>query len=140
MRGSKCSSQTRLEGKLAIVTGANSGIGLETAKGLAYRGLVLICTEDRACHVAIKYSFNYMHVIKLCTGARVILACRDEEKAMKAIEDIKKTVGPICSVSFMKLDLASFKSVREFAEAFNKSLFGFTLKLSILQITSMCND
>ena len=48
-------------GKLAIVTGANSGIGLETARYLAAR------------------------------GARVILACRSESKARAAMQDIHST-------------------------------------------------
>lgn len=48
-------------GKLAIVTGANSGIGLETARSLAAR------------------------------NARVILACRNETKAQAAIADIRGT-------------------------------------------------
>ena len=51
-----------LAGKLALVTGANSGLGLETARALAAR------------------------------GAQVLLACRGAEKAQRAIEQIRVTV------------------------------------------------
>jgi NAD(P)-dependent dehydrogenase (short-subunit alcohol dehydrogenase family) len=56
--------------------------------------------------------------ILVFVGARVILACRDEEKANQAIADIKKAFGDGVNVMFMKLDLASLKSVRDFAAAF----------------------
>ena len=52
----------RQNGRTAVVTGANSGIGLETARGLA--GL----------------------------GARVVLACRSLDRARVAEHDIKSTV------------------------------------------------
>ncbi|XP_029313870.1 retinol dehydrogenase 11 [Cottoperca gobio] len=58
----KWSSDVRLEGKTAIITGANVGIGKETAKDLASR------------------------------GARVILACRDMAKAEQAARDILREV------------------------------------------------
>jgi NAD(P)-dependent dehydrogenase (short-subunit alcohol dehydrogenase family) len=48
-----------LGGKLALVTGANSGLGLETARGLAAK------------------------------GAQVLLACRGADKAQRAIDDIR---------------------------------------------------
>ncbi|XP_069561667.1 retinol dehydrogenase 12 [Brachyistius frenatus] len=54
----KWSSDVRLDGKTAIVTGGNTGIGKETAKDLAGR------------------------------GARVILACRDMVKGEQAAGDI----------------------------------------------------
>jgi len=38
MRGPKCPSEARMDKKIVIITGANSGIGFETAKNLAFRG------------------------------------------------------------------------------------------------------
>uniref|UniRef100_UPI0037E78CDF retinol dehydrogenase 11 n=1 Tax=Semicossyphus pulcher TaxID=241346 RepID=UPI0037E78CDF len=58
----KWSSEARLDGKTAIVTGANVGIGKETAKDLAGRGV------------------------------RVILACRDMAKGEQAARDIMREV------------------------------------------------
>ncbi|XP_077999518.1 retinol dehydrogenase 12-like isoform X2 [Glandiceps talaboti] len=84
-RGGVCTSTARLDGKTIIVTGANTGIGKETARDLAKR------------------------------GARVILACRDLQKAHKALCDIKTDTGNK-NVIVRKLDLASLESIRKFAE------------------------
>lgn len=73
------------EGKVAIVTGANSGIGLSTARILAQR------------------------------GARVILACRSEERATDAIKKIRAQ-APTAKVEYSELDLSSLDSVHAFAE------------------------
>ncbi|CAK1548157.1 unnamed protein product [Leptosia nina] len=56
----KCLSNTCLKGKTYLITGANSGIGLETARALVRR------------------------------KARVIFACRDLAKAKKVVAEIKK--------------------------------------------------
>jgi NAD(P)-dependent dehydrogenase (short-subunit alcohol dehydrogenase family) len=83
----KTTSTTRLNGKVVIVTGANVGLGYETAKDLARR------------------------------GGKVIMACRNLDKANKAAAEIKKN-DPNADVVVMKLDTSSLKSVREFAKKF----------------------
>uniref|UniRef100_H2YMY1 WW domain-containing oxidoreductase n=1 Tax=Ciona savignyi TaxID=51511 RepID=H2YMY1_CIOSA len=103
---------SHLVGKVAIVTGGNSGIGFvcyETARALA------------------------------CHGARVILGCRDMEKANKAIQTMKTNrvsvqhyfclISHCCLISALyfshctdievtaiKLDLSSLTSVQHFAD------------------------
>lgn len=80
-----------LSGRLAIVTGANAGIGRETARVLALR------------------------------GAHVIMACRDLEKARRARKTVvRESEGAISDDAFelRELDLASLESVRAFATGF----------------------
>lgn len=78
-----------MKGKVCIVTGANTGIGLETAAALIDR------------------------------GATVVLACRDESKANRALQEIATRNGSGTGHA-MKLDLASLKSVSAFAAAFRE--------------------
>ncbi|XP_063060927.1 dehydrogenase/reductase SDR family member 13a.3 [Engraulis encrasicolus] len=89
-KGSRCRSSAVLKGKTAIVTGSNTGIGKTTAMELAKR------------------------------GARVILSCRNQQKAEAAAYDIRRESGNN-EVLCMQLDLASLKSVRTFAETFLKT-------------------
>ncbi|EDV22197.1 uncharacterized protein TRIADDRAFT_28989 [Trichoplax adhaerens] len=85
-----CRSKVRLDNKVTIITGGNTGIGKETAIDFAKR------------------------------GARVILACRNETKGESAAQDIRQATGND-NVVFKHLDLASFKSIRSFAEDINKN-------------------
>jgi protochlorophyllide reductase len=70
-----------LEGKVALVTGANSGLGLATAKVLA----------------------NH--------GARVLLACRNVQKAEAAAREVGADAPGGAGVEIVPLDLASLSSV-----------------------------
>ncbi|XP_036391846.1 dehydrogenase/reductase SDR family member 13-like [Megalops cyprinoides] len=86
----RCKSSTKLQGKTVIVTGGNTGIGKATAMELARR------------------------------GARIILACRNKQRAEAAVSDIRRESGNN-EVVYMHLDLASLKSVRSFADTFLKT-------------------
>ncbi|KAJ1103705.1 hypothetical protein NDU88_001126 [Pleurodeles waltl] len=61
--GGVCNSKAKLHGKVVIITGANTGIGKETARDLAHR------------------------------GARVIIACRDVSKGEAAASEIRAETG-----------------------------------------------
>jgi NAD(P)-dependent dehydrogenase (short-subunit alcohol dehydrogenase family) len=85
----RCTSKARLDGKVAIVTGANCGIGKATALDFVRR------------------------------GARVIIACRDLKKAEEAAADIRrdtKNMEGAGQLVVVKLDLASLASVRQCAQ------------------------
>lgn len=79
------SSVPDLSGKTALITGANTGIGFETARVIAER------------------------------GARVIVACRSAEKAADTISRIRLTApsGELDSVELELTSLASIRSAAE---------------------------
>ncbi len=75
------------QGKIAIVTGANTGLGYETSLGLAR------------------------------TGMKVILACRNLDKAQQAQTRILSQV-PSAELEVIQLDLSKLTSVKTFAEEY----------------------
>jgi len=80
-----------LSGKVFIITGSNTGIGLETAYELVN------------------------------LGATVILACRSLQKAEQAKNEIvsRTQCSPKCVIT-MELDLCSFDSIRSFVRKFTE--------------------
>ncbi|XP_076034952.1 uncharacterized protein LOC143021402 [Oratosquilla oratoria] len=85
-----CTSQASMEGKVVLITGASAGLGKETALDLARR------------------------------GARVIMACRNLQKATKVLEEIREATGNNL-VEVQLLDTSSMASVRKFAKNFLKN-------------------
>ncbi|KAI1310529.1 hypothetical protein EDD11_003734 [Mortierella claussenii] len=82
-----------LTSKVAIVTGANAGLGYETALALARH------------------------------GAHVFLACRDKTKANEAIEKLERELAETAphlypKLDFLYLDLSDLRSVAQSARAF----------------------
>lgn len=71
-----------MKNKIVLITGANSGIGKATATGLA------------------------------TLGANVVIGCRNAERGLEAVEEIKKASGNP-NVDLLLIDLASQQSVRD---------------------------
>ena len=74
-----------MDGKVIVVTGANSGLGYESALALARK------------------------------SARVLMACRNQDKGQLAADEIRKQV-PDAKIELRSLDLADLASIRSFAE------------------------
>jgi NAD(P)-dependent dehydrogenase (short-subunit alcohol dehydrogenase family) len=85
-RSVRCPDAPRLDGRLALVTGGNAGIGFETSRGLARR------------------------------GAEVIVACRSEAKAADALAALAREPALAAPPRWLPLDLADLASVRGAAE------------------------
>lgn len=79
-----------LKNKVAIVTGANTGLGYQTAKSFALQ------------------------------QAHVVMACRDEGKALDAMNAIKAEYDD-AKMTFIALDLANLKTIKTFAKQFNET-------------------
>lgn len=75
-RSLRCPESARLDGRLALVTGGNAGIGFETSRGLARR------------------------------GAEVVVACRSEAKAAEALAALSREPGLRAPARWLPLDLA----------------------------------
>lgn len=79
-----------MSGKVALITGCNVGIGLETAKSLAF------------------------------FGCEIIFACRNRQTTTAAMSEIEKERKGNCKLNFIQIDLASIKSCIRFCEDVKK--------------------
>jgi NAD(P)-dependent dehydrogenase (short-subunit alcohol dehydrogenase family) len=80
-----------LAGKVAVITGGNSGIGKQTAVELA------------------------------AMGAQVVIAARNPQKANAAVKEVQERTRAGDRVTTMPINLASFASVRDFAKSYADS-------------------
>lgn len=82
--------------KIAVITGANSGLGFETARVLLLNGMQVVC------------------------------ACRNLEKGVEAVQRLRELTAERPNsqdndIRLMELDVSNLNSVRTFAESFKQS-------------------
>lgn len=97
-----------LAGRTIVVTGANAGLGFETARALAAR------------------------------NATVHILCRNKEKGEEAIREIEKTKGPRASLVLHQVDVSSKAQVVEWARkwvAEGKPISSLVLNAGVLPQT-----
>jgi NAD(P)-dependent dehydrogenase (short-subunit alcohol dehydrogenase family) len=80
-----------LSGKTVLITGANQGIGFETALALAKQ------------------------------NARILIGCRDERRARDAVRNLKKLANTNNIGHITTLDLSSFASIRNYVKQLKQS-------------------
>jgi len=82
-----------LKGRTIVITGANSGIGLEAARALAK------------------------------AGAHVVGLARDDKKGKELVDYVKQHAGEKANIESMVLDLNSLKSVRQFVKNYTEKKY-----------------
>jgi NAD(P)-dependent dehydrogenase (short-subunit alcohol dehydrogenase family) len=91
----------RLDGKIALVTGGNAGIGFETSRGLVRR------------------------------GAQVLIACRNRSKAEEACERLARQASATDRPRHVPLDLADLRSVRGAVDAVEEATGGRSIDVLV---------
>jgi retinol dehydrogenase-13 len=92
--GGVCRSAAQLNGKTVIITGANAGIGKETARELAKRGATVIL----ACKDLLKAERAAAYIRKDTENNKVTVKVVDVSSLTsirKFVEDVKKTVPDV---------------------------------------------
>ncbi|CAH8874603.1 unnamed protein product [Trichobilharzia szidati] len=102
-----CCISKRLDGKLAIVTGASSGIGLVTAGELARRGAKVImgCRNISKAKGAKKLLLD-KYGVNNPDSVNIDIACKDVIQSLKPIQNEQLIIE--------ELDLASMHSIKMF--------------------------
>ncbi len=90
-KGGQCTSKARMDGKVVVITGCNTGIGKETVVDLCNR------------------------------GAKVIMACRSKERMQATTDEVMSRTNGTAKIDQVELDLSSFESIRRCAKKINET-------------------
>jgi NAD(P)-dependent dehydrogenase (short-subunit alcohol dehydrogenase family) len=100
-RTPRCPDTPRLDGRLAVVTGATGGIGLEIARGLVRR------------------------------GATLLLPCRNPAKGERVAAALRSDADPDARIDLIEMDLEDLGAVQRGAEAIARAAAGRPLSVLV---------
>ncbi|EAS00238.2 oxidoreductase, short chain dehydrogenase/reductase family protein (macronuclear) [Tetrahymena thermophila SB210] len=100
MKGVSCSVDRDMTGEVVVITGSNTGIGLETAKHLAKR------------------------------NATIIMGCRDMQKAKQAVAQIMQETQNKAKIELFQLDLSDLDSIRTFVKSVKSKFDQITILIN----------
>lgn len=126
----------RLEGKTAIITGGNSGIGLATAQEFIAEGAKVIITGRSA--VSIKEAIEL-----LGNGAHGIVSDIGDMQQVKQLGEIVKAIVPAIDIVFINAGVGKFDSTENMSEEMFDEIMDINFKgsyFTLQQLLPLIND
>jgi len=127
---------SRLSGKVAVITGGNSGIGLATAKDFIAEGARVIITgrKQEALTAA---------AAELGKGAHTILSDTASRKDIQRLQAAVQAIAPKIDILFINAGIGKFAPIDQVDEAHFDEQFDINVKgayFTIQQLLPLIND
>jgi NAD(P)-dependent dehydrogenase (short-subunit alcohol dehydrogenase family) len=126
----------KLEGKTAVITGGNSGIGLTTAQEFIAQGAKVIITGRNEKSISAALAL-------LGDNAKGVIADSADIKQIKQLGDKVKAITPNIDIIFINAGIGQFNSADQMTEEMFDDIMNINFKgayFSLQQLLPLVND